>query len=612
MQPRDQLKSQDQVRKKTKCCCPNSLEISLFWSEKLFIIVQVLQLFAFTYQANYINFPRRWRGIYTSTYLSLLGGDLGSLIYSQSQSTSSVFRLSYSAFWLLLTVFLEALPIVTYYLFSFSNLSKKRLLKKYLYIIDFLYFPICLSLVPTALCQQSNCEFTISQSSISLFTVLLSSGFLLGYPVWLIREINSQIIMFLSVEHENLVRIKEIEYELGITHSWLNAKYFLFSNYRLTFFRVYYKPIYFLLVLAMVVVHGMFNTQYTLKMMILTLMMTGTSLYVTLFPVYRCWSSCALQIFSFWVISSNMMISYLKDSGYDSQYLEDGNLVEILWSMNALAACLFGTLLVIILITKCDWPVTKNEVRLLESSYRFMIGDLQNAEEMVLRLKALNSYLLVKPSAIAKMIEILSEHFELLKREEHNLQYTVLEQMEVLYYYQEQVLEQSLFPSRKLEKNLKIVISVVQRRWHEQMLMNPIKRKILLKILALNLFFNNKATLPFTSGNNEEDFYSDFGFKSNEKHHAASETTFTGMNDTQIAVDEKYLIDSSRQLKEIQFAVTRKNVRKLIELTENYVENLDLDLIEELRDAWDAVGREMLPIHLYEKLYAEDIEIELS
>ena len=425
----------------------------------------------------------------------------------------------------------------------------------------------------------------------------------------MILKIHEQLVVYHSEEHEKLVVLKEMEFVLRISDAWLSENYFLFSSYRLTYLRVYFKPIYLLVVLFMVLIHGILNSYYFSKALILFITMLTFTVYVSILPIYRCSSSSVLQVFSFWVITSNMFLGYLKASNYPSQYLEDANFVDILWTMDLLSICSIGGIILVILISRLEWPVTSNEIKILEACYKMLIKDLRVAEEMILKLKTMGSYLLVQPRAIEKMINLLLGHYKILNHEDHSLQYTVLNQIDTLEFMWQRVVQDSLLPCRKLEKNLSDFVRVVLRRWHSEMLMNPVKRRILLKILCLNLFFGNRKTLPFTTGI-DESFYGDFEYKRGEK--ASSDTTFTGVNDTIVPVDEKYLIESSRQLKEIRHAVERRNIKKMIELTENYVECADLDLIDELRDSWDILGRELLPLSLYEQLYADDIQLDLS
>ena len=59
----------------------NRIRISHFWTEKINIILQLIQLFSFVFAANYESWPVRWQGIYKSSYLSLVAGDLGTILY---------------------------------------------------------------------------------------------------------------------------------------------------------------------------------------------------------------------------------------------------------------------------------------------------------------------------------------------------------------------------------------------------------------------------------------------------------------------------------------------------------------------------------------------------
>jgi hypothetical protein len=56
------------------------------------------------------------------------------------------------------------------------------------------------------------------------------------------------------------------------------------------------------------------------------------------------------------------------------------------------------------------------------------------------------NYQFVRIRPIEKMLELLREHYLLLYREKHVLQFTVLEQMDVLAFLLEKVREKSLLP----------------------------------------------------------------------------------------------------------------------------------------------------------------------
>ena len=191
-------------------------------------------------------------------------------------------------------------------------MTRILLVKKLFSLLDVLYVPTCFILIPSGLCQYDFCAFTTPQILLSVVSFIIVGIYSLGYPVYLIKEIYSQIATNDAEEHETLIKSKEIEYLLGISHSWLIEKCYLFSSYRLTILRVYNKPVYFIAVLLFVVIHGVFYSVYHIKMLVITVVMSFYALYVTLFPVYRCYSSTVLQICSFWTISCNMFFGCLK------------------------------------------------------------------------------------------------------------------------------------------------------------------------------------------------------------------------------------------------------------------------------------------------------------
>ena len=132
--------------------------------------------------------------------------------------------------------------------------------------------------------------------------------------------------------------------------------------------------------------------------------------------------------------------------------------------MNLLASCLIFIFLVVFYICRFDWPTGTKQIKEIENSYRNTIQDLKNAEIMLLKLKTFANFLLVNPLAIKKMILILNDHYFLFKNENHQLQFTVLSQIEILAHYELKVAKESLLPHPKLEENLDLVVSVINKR----------------------------------------------------------------------------------------------------------------------------------------------------
>jgi hypothetical protein len=592
---------------RTKCVKWSKLEVSMFWTEKFFIIIQSIQLYSLIFAVNYPNWPIQWKKFYSYTYLSLTAGDLGTIIYSKSQSTS-IFQVSYSFFWVFVTVILTFVLIILQSNTVFPRMARSVLLKYYTSIIDILYIPISFMTVPTIFCQYSSCAVSLSQIFISLLTFTGSGMYLLGYPMYLVYKIYKECLISHPKDHEDIIKSREIEYTLEINKTWLFDCYYLFSSYRRSMFRVYFRPLYLLMVLLITAVHTMFYENYPSKLGLLTSIILFLSTYITVFPVYRCYSSCFLQVLCYWTLFSNTLLGYLKVIKYNSLYLQDTNMSNLLLNINITFVLLLASLMLVFFTINLQWPTNLEDLNFLKKCYSFIVENLKNSYKMTLKLNSLDNYFLIRPSPITKLKELVYQDYILLKNENHLLQHTALDIIQLLSFYETKVASQSLLSSEKLEKNIGIVVSVIKRRWREQVLMNPVKRRLLLKILSLSLFLKNKFRFPFSPADDDN-----FEYKAPKKNlHDANDTVLTGINETQIAIDEKYLIESSRQLKEIKHALERRNVKKMIEISNSYINNGDMDVMEELRDAWDIIGRELIPLNLYEKLYADEIKIDLS
>jgi hypothetical protein len=105
------------------------------------------------------------------------------------------------------------------------------------------------------------------------------------------------------------------------------------------------------------------------------------------------------------------------------------------------------------------------------------------------------------------MIDLLRDHYMLLYKEQHALQFTALEQMDALTYLLKEVRKKTLLPCESLEKNFPLLLNVVDRRAKQACMMNPMKRRILLKLYFLRMFTKNVNLVPF----NEGDQYNRYG-----------------------------------------------------------------------------------------------------
>jgi len=575
-----------------------SLSVSFFWSEKLTLLIQFLQLFALCYAVNYDYWTEEWRGIID--WVTVVNLDLSSLLHDIIVEDSSG-RTVYLAIWVFVCMGMIALYIVGRFFFICSVVAKVKFYRHYFKIAHLLYLPIALGLLPYSICRYDGCwEFEFWQTLFSMLGYIAAGTFLVGMPIYLLLHAKKQILTPDPEDHEQFIQLREMEMVLQISHSWLTEKIYLISSFKLDKLRIYHRPLYQLFVLSMVTVHSVFVEDFGLKMLILTIQITAFSVYVTIFPVYRCFSSSMLLMELSWVLTANYFVAYLKVVDYDSQTLVGSNFTALLAVINLCGLLLLFFLFALFLAFKLKWPVNSDTVKKLALGFRFLLTDLRSAQRMILILRSTTNYQFVKLEPIEKMIDILQNHYELLYQENHPLQYTVLEQVDILDFLRKKVASATLLPCERLERDYPLLLKVVNRRYREQILMNPLKRRILLKLNLLKMFIGNRRTLPFNTGE-ETNFVglgegkrrlglSDFeNFKPTSKEESFQQE-LPASEDEQIlpAVEENSLI------LQIERAVQDQNHEDLNLLTERALLSPNSHIKNNLVSAWRQVGESKL------------------
>ena len=457
---------------------------------------------------------------------------------------------------------------------------------------------MALGVFPVALCQYDNCSLTGGQLIVSILTLGVIAIYLIGYPVYLIIHINVQVISTDDDEYNEFIKLKEIEFLLGVSHAWLTEKLYLFSSYRSSKLRIYHRPVYYGFLFLLVAVDAAINTSNMIKLLVLVSMSGIFSLYITIYPVYRSLSSSYIYAFCMWLITANLFIGFLKASGYQAQTMVDANLINILIAINATGIVLLVVLFGMVFMFRFKWEVGIESVKQLAIAYRYLLSDLRNAQKMILTLRTFNNYKFVKIDPIGKMVEILENHYKLLSDENHPLQYTVLEQLDILSYMKGQVEEETLLPSKNLERDYSLLTRVVTRRWREQLLLSPVKRRLLLKLGVLKMFLGNRETKPFNSGDDSGYFdkrkviENDFDVNKYYKDFEDLESSRDAYDDTRKSPFE-----------EIDGAVDDNDIEELLRITEIQLDFQDSDVLVYLKNAWSKIGIGKLPQKFHHQLF---------
>mmetsp|Transcript_18375 Transcript_18375/g.33017 ORF Transcript_18375/g.33017 Transcript_18375/m.33017 type:complete len:510 (+) Transcript_18375:2705-4234(+) len=470
-----------------------ALYVSSFWAEKLLIMLQGLQLFSLIYLANYDNWPTLWIAIVKSSIVNLIAGDFASYSYEDLVEDSD-YRAIYTALWLLFSYAALFGYFFVRIVMSVTVLFKVKFQRVAFAAAVLLYLPAAIGIIPASICTYDGCwSSPFPTVLLLLFAIGVFLVFFIGFPVYLFIHARSHIITPDSEAHEEFVQLRETEFVLQVSHNWLSDKYYLFSSYKLSYGRIYNKPIQLLVMFSLVVIHAILGGFVAAKMLIMCCICCGFALYATFLPAYRCMSSSWLQMAIWWIACFNASVGYFRADDYDSELLVDTNLTLFLSVINMIGISLIGFVLLFSLIFCLKWPVHLHTIKELALGYRYLLNDLRNAQRMILVLRSLRSFQFVKAQNIVEMITLLREHYLLLYGEKHALQYTVLEQMDVLNFLKERVDRFSLLPCRRLEENFDLLVKLIKRRTREQVMVNPLKRRLLLKMFILKMFLGHRT-----------------------------------------------------------------------------------------------------------------------
>lgn len=573
-----------------------ALYVSSFWSEKLLLMLQGLQLFSLVYLSNYDNWPTLWTAIVKSSIVNLLAVDFASYNYDDLVDDSDQ-RVLYTVLWLLFSYAALIGYFLVRFVMSVTVLFKVKFQRVAFAIAVVMYLPAAIGIIPASICTYGGCwDSPFPTVLLLLFAIGVFVVYFIGFPVYLILHARSHIITPDSEAHEEFVRLRETEFVLQVSHNWLTDKYYMFSSFRLNYGRIYNKPISLLVMIALVIVHATLGGHVAAKMLVMCCICCGFALYLTFIPAYRCMSSSWLQMAVWWIAAVNASIGYFKAEGYDSELLVDTNLTLFLSVINMIGICLIGFVLFFCVIFALKWPVHMSTIKELALGYRYLLNDLRNAQRMILVLRSLRSFQFVRAQNIVEMVSLLREHYLLLYRERHALQYTVLEQMDVLSFLKDRVDRFSLLPCRRLEENFDLLVKLFKRRTREQVLINPLKRRLLLKLFILKMFLGDRQLQPVYSNHKLSDTNTSLSeiVKSGKIKFEEDEPSFTYSTYKTNSKKSSVADEDSDYSAELRELVRLKDYRSLSILTEEALKDFDEQAMRQLKQVWITLGVEFL------------------
>jgi len=442
--------------------------ISLFWTEKVLMCITGLEVFGLCIMCFYDLWPVQW--IENSKF---------ALVWSPNPLQGFV----HSGFWVL-----TAGVMVCIYL---NSLRKRQYKVEYYFwlLVEVLYLPVAVGVTSSS--QQESWGLVWG-----VLGWLVGSLFLVGSPGFVFAQVYQSCFAQNSQDHETLVSLREMEWVFRISDTWMREQVYLYSSFRRNSLKVFHKGVFQVYLCCLAVTYNWLRESVEVMSWVLLLLTLLFNSYVTLFPVYRCHSSNFLYIVLHWGVFVNFLLGFLKAIDYKSHSLADKNLSTLLVVVNSGMGVLAGCLVVVYLSLKLKWPVNNWTVQNLACGYQFLLSDIRNGQVMIRKLESMSSYRFVKPEAVSGMKTIMIQNFKLLEKENHPLKYTVSGQIYHLQALEKEVRENTLLPCASLEKNINVLVHVVTRRFREQILMTPLKKRILLKLLALKVFLGKKKLRP--------------------------------------------------------------------------------------------------------------------
>ena len=252
---------------KRKVNCFGNFGISLFWEEKILIFIRYLQLYSMVYVAFYEYWPYDYV-TYLGDYIVSMGFNFiyiqkGFYTFIQDFNTFVENIWGWLIVWIILIII--GVTIIRVKRFRHEFKHSKTLLKKWvLNIVEILYLPLLFNLIPMLVCDYTTIKNGYELHKCSsygskyyfylLAIVLIIVGVL--YNVGLIYMISKRKISYRQKDHDAFMKRKELEYILEISDSWRKQSFFLFSSYKGSKLRVYFKPLYNMYILFLIWVHA--------------------------------------------------------------------------------------------------------------------------------------------------------------------------------------------------------------------------------------------------------------------------------------------------------------------------------------------------------------------
>lgn len=343
--------------------------------------------------------------------------------------------------WLAVTalIFALAITVISVRFLRHEFKHSKTLLKKWSFNAgELLFIPIFFNLIPMLTCFHTTIKNGYSlhecdkyEAQYILFVVgviMVVIGVL--YNLGLIFMIRKRKISYRQRDHDGFLKRKELEYILEISDSWRKQSFFLFSSYKGTKLRMYFKPVFNIFILFLICTHAYGERDPYTKAMIYSISFTVAALFMLAVRPFRCASSNFLLFFMFMHLCGPLYMVTQEINGMRHGLLTNKYFSICLYIMLGIFLSIQILIVSLCLILKAKWPMNIKRIRDTVYRHERILEMMQQAFTIItkLRLKKVDT----KKENLEEIVELLTDEYNLAFAEEHPFQYSVLELIDEL------------------------------------------------------------------------------------------------------------------------------------------------------------------------------------
>ena len=207
------------------------------------------------------------------------------------------------------------------------------------------------------------------------------------YNVALIFAIRKRKISYRQRNHDRFLKRKELEYVLEISDSWRKQSFFLYSSFKGTKARMYFRPVYNLWVLYFIACHAYLGSEMYTKAVCFSIGMTIGALFMLAVRPFRCASTNFLVSFQLLHLCGPLYMVMQVVSGMEHGLLVNTYFSTSLYIMLSIFGGIQLVIIILCLIFKAKWPMNEKVVRNAVYRHERILEMMQQAFTVITKLR---------------------------------------------------------------------------------------------------------------------------------------------------------------------------------------------------------------------------------